>query len=78
MARLWRVSRLEFTVAAIALVAVLLLGILKGVIVAAIASILLREKRCVSSFVISQPRRQSIWQEPGCFWSSMMNWPGVE
>jgi high affinity sulfate transporter 1 len=39
--RLWRVSRLEFTVAAVALVGVLLLGILKGVVVAAIASILL-------------------------------------
>ncbi len=39
--RLLRVSRLEFTVAAVALVGVLLLGILKGVIVAAIASILL-------------------------------------
>jgi SulP family sulfate permease len=38
---LWRVSRLEFTVAAVALVGVLLLGILKGVVVAAIASILL-------------------------------------
>jgi SulP family sulfate permease len=39
--RLLRVSRLEFTVAAVALVGVLLLGILKGVVVAAIASILL-------------------------------------
>jgi sulfate permease, SulP family len=39
--RLWRISRLEFTVAAIALVGVLLLGILKGVVVAATASILL-------------------------------------
>jgi high affinity sulfate transporter 1 len=38
---LWRVSRLEFTVAIIALVGVLLFGILKGVIVAAVASILL-------------------------------------
>jgi high affinity sulfate transporter 1 len=45
MARLWRVSRLEFTVAAIALVAVLLLGILRGVVVAAIASILLLLQR---------------------------------
>jgi high affinity sulfate transporter 1 len=39
--RLWRVSRLEFTVAGVALVGVLLLGILRGVVVAAIASILL-------------------------------------
>jgi high affinity sulfate transporter 1 len=38
---LWRVSKLEFTVAVIALVGVLLFGILKGVVVAAIASILL-------------------------------------
>ena len=42
---LWRVSRLEFTVAIIALVGVLLLGILKGVIVAAVASILLLLQR---------------------------------
>ncbi len=39
IARLWRVSRVEFTVALIALVGVLLLGILKGVIVAAVASV---------------------------------------
>jgi MFS superfamily sulfate permease-like transporter len=38
---LWRVSKLEFTVAAVALLGVLLFGILKGVVVAAIASILL-------------------------------------
>jgi sulfate permease, SulP family len=45
MAHLWRVSRLEFTVATIALIGVLLLGILKGVVVAAIASILLLLQR---------------------------------
>ena len=38
---LWRVSKLEFAVAAVALVGVLLFGILKGVLIAAIASILL-------------------------------------
>jgi len=38
---LWRASKLEFAVAAIALIGVLLLGILKGVVVAAVASILL-------------------------------------
>ena len=38
---LWRVSRLEFTIAAVALVGVLLFGILNGVVVAAVASILL-------------------------------------
>jgi len=42
---LWRVSRLEFIVAIIAFVGVLLLGILKGVIVAAVASILLLLQR---------------------------------
>ena len=38
---LWRASKLEFTVAAVALVGVLLFGILKGVLIAAVASILL-------------------------------------
>jgi MFS superfamily sulfate permease-like transporter len=38
---LWRVSKLEFAVAAVALVGVLLFGILKGVLIAVIASILL-------------------------------------
>jgi high affinity sulfate transporter 1 len=38
--RLWQVSRLEFNVALVAFVGVLLLGILKGVAVSAIASIL--------------------------------------
>jgi SulP family sulfate permease len=39
--RMWRVSRIDFYAAAIALVSVLLLGILQGVLLAAIASILL-------------------------------------
>jgi sulfate permease, SulP family len=38
---LWQVSRTEFTIAMVALIGVLLLGILKGVLVAAIASILM-------------------------------------
>jgi len=38
---LWRVSRLEFRIAMVALVGVLLLGILKGVLLAAIASLLM-------------------------------------
>jgi high affinity sulfate transporter 1 len=38
---LWRVSRLEFKVAMVALVGVLLLGILKGVLLAAIVSLLM-------------------------------------
>jgi high affinity sulfate transporter 1 len=39
--RLWRVSRLEFKISMVALVGVLFLGILKGVLLAAIASLLL-------------------------------------
>ena len=38
---LWQVSRLEFTVAAVALIGVLLFGILNGVVIAAVVSILL-------------------------------------
>ncbi len=39
--RLWQISRFEFKVALVALVGVLLLGILKGVLFAAIASLLM-------------------------------------
>jgi high affinity sulfate transporter 1 len=39
--RMWRISRLDFLAATIALVAVLLLGILEGILLAALASILL-------------------------------------
>jgi SulP family sulfate permease len=39
--RMWRVSRLDFYAAAIALAGVLLLGILQGIVLAAIASIIL-------------------------------------
>lgn len=39
--RLWRVSRFEFNVAIVALVGVLLLGILKGVLVAVIVSLIM-------------------------------------
>jgi SulP family sulfate permease len=38
---LWKVSRVEFTVAMIALVGVIVLGILKGVVLAAVSSIIL-------------------------------------
>ena len=41
MARLWRVSRLDFAAAAIALAGVLLLGILQGILLAALASVLI-------------------------------------
>jgi SulP family sulfate permease len=49
--RVWRVSRLEFQVAMIALVGVLLLGILKGVLLAAVASILLLVRQVASPHV---------------------------
>ncbi|KRR11355.1 DNA repair protein [Bradyrhizobium jicamae] len=39
--RMWRISRIDFLAAAIALVAVLLLGILQGILLAALASIFL-------------------------------------
>ena len=41
MRRLWQVSRFEFRISIVALVGVLLLGILKGVLLAAIASFLM-------------------------------------
>jgi len=56
---LWRVSRVEFIVAIIALVGVLLLGILKGVIVAAVASILLLLHR------VAQPHVAFLGRIPG-------------
>jgi high affinity sulfate transporter 1 len=56
---LWRVSRVEFIVAIIALVGVLLLGILKGVIVAAIASMLLLLHR------VAQPHVAFLGRIPG-------------
>jgi len=51
MARLWRVSRLEFNVTVVAFAGVLLLGILKGVLLAAIASILLMLRRAADPHV---------------------------
>jgi high affinity sulfate transporter 1 len=45
MKHLWRVSRFEFSVAMVAFVGVLLLGILKGVLLATVASILLLLRR---------------------------------
>ncbi len=41
MLRIWQISRIDFYAATIALIAVLLLGILQGILLAAIASILL-------------------------------------
>jgi len=49
--RMWRISRLDFYAAAIALVAVLLLGILHGILLAALASILLLLMRAAQPHV---------------------------
>jgi MFS superfamily sulfate permease-like transporter len=51
MVRLWRVSRLEATVAVVAFVAVLVGGILRGVLLAALASILLLLRRTANPHV---------------------------
>jgi sulfate permease, SulP family len=57
--RMWRVSRLDFFAAAIALVAVLLLGILQGILLAALASILLLLAR------VSRPHVAFLGRVPG-------------
>lgn len=57
--RMWKVSRLDFYAAAIALVAVLLLGILQGVLLASIASIFLLLARA------SQPNVAFLGRLPG-------------
>lgn len=49
--RIWRVSRFEFKVAMVAFGGVLLLGILKGVVLAAIASILMLLRRAADPHV---------------------------
>jgi high affinity sulfate transporter 1 len=59
LARMWKVSRIDFYAAAIALVSVLLLGILQGVLLAAIASILLLLARA------SQPNIAFLGRLPG-------------
>jgi SulP family sulfate permease len=51
MLRMWRVSRMDFYAAAIALVAVLLLGILQGILLAALASIVMLLARASSPHV---------------------------
>jgi SulP family sulfate permease len=57
--RMWRVSRLDFLAATIALVAVLLLGILEGILLAALASILLLLAR------VSRPHVAFLGRVPG-------------
>src|SRR5258706_3693340 len=59
LVRMWRISRLDFYAAAIALVAVLLLGILQGILLAALASILLLLAR------VSQPNVAFLGRLPG-------------
>jgi high affinity sulfate transporter 1 len=59
MARMWRISRIDFYAAAIALVSVLLLGILQGVLLATIASIFLLVARA------SQPNVAFLGRLPG-------------
>jgi SulP family sulfate permease len=49
--RMWRISKLDFYAAAIALGAVLLLGILQGILVAALASVLLLLARSSQPYV---------------------------
>ena len=57
--RMWRVSRLDFYAAAIALVAVLALGILQGILLAALASVLMLLVR------LSQPHVAFLGRIPG-------------
>jgi sulfate permease, SulP family len=57
--RMWRISRIDFYAAAIALVSVLILGILQGILLAAIASIFLLLVRA------SQPNVAILGRQPG-------------
>jgi SulP family sulfate permease len=57
--RMWRISRIDFLAAVIALVSVLLLGILQGILLAAIASIILLLVRA------SQPNVAFLGRLPG-------------
>jgi MFS superfamily sulfate permease-like transporter len=59
MLRMWRISRMDFYAAAIALIAVLLLGILQGILLAALASILMLLARA------SQPHVAFLGRIPG-------------
>ena len=64
---MWRVSRLDFYAAAIALVAVLLLGILQGILLAALASVvllLIRRRVRMSRFSAAFPARTAIPTSP--------------
>jgi high affinity sulfate transporter 1 len=67
MLSMWRLSRLDFLAATIALVAVLLLGILHGILLAALASILLLLAR------VSRPHVAFLGRVPGTDQYSDMN-----
>ena len=71
--RMWRVSRIDFYAASIALVAVLLLGILQGILLAAIACILLLLWR------VSRPHVAFLGKVPGTqIYSDMARHPENE
>jgi sulfate permease, SulP family len=59
MLRMWRISRIDFLAAAIALAAVLALGILQGILLAALASVLMLLARA------SQPHVAFLGRVPG-------------
>jgi sulfate permease, SulP family len=59
LVRMWRISRIDFWAAAIALISVLLLGILQGILLAALASIFLLLARA------SQPNVAILGRLPG-------------
>src|SRR5438105_11637147 len=59
LVRMWRISRIDFFAAVIALISVLLLGILQGILLAALASIFLLLARA------SQPNVAILGRLPG-------------
>jgi MFS superfamily sulfate permease-like transporter len=73
LVRMYRVSRLDFLAAAIALCAVLLLGILQGILLAALASVLMLLARA------SQPHVAFLGRIPGTnIYSDVMRHPNNE
>jgi sulfate permease, SulP family len=73
LVHMWRVSRLDFCAAAIALVAVLLFGILQGILLAALASILLLLLR------VSRPHIAFLGRNPGTnSYSDLARYPESE
>src|SRR5262245_8722328 len=73
MLRMWRISRMDFYAAAIALAAVLLLGILQGILLAALASVLMLLARA------SHPHVAFLGRIPGTnSFSDLARHPGNE